>query len=299
MTIKECISFGAKELKNADIEEAEFDALSLLAFVLDENVNLVRLNGFDNVSEDKLATYKEVIARRSNHVPLQHITGIQNFYGYDFIVNENVLVPRFDTENLIEKVLELPFGENVNVLDMCTGSGCIAITLYKEMIKTRKVNVVATDLSIDALLVARENAKKLEAKIKFLQGDLFSALKCNNSSEKNDDISYNSLMEYPTQFDIIVSNPPYIPTKDIEELESEVKLHDPFMALDGDVDGLKFYRNIIKGAKEYLLENGYLAFEIGFDQALAVTELMNHEGFCEVETYKDLAGLDRVVIGHL
>ena len=212
---------------------------------------------------------------RASHVPLQHITGVQEFMGLGFCVNEHVLVPRQDTEVLVESVLEV-LKPGMEVLDMCTGSGCILISLLK-LCGLADVKGVGVDISEEALKVAIRNAEKLGIDAMFLHSDLF---------KKVDGV-----------YDIIVSNPPYIRTTVIEELKEEVKFHDPFIALDGKEDGLYFYRRIVEESPKFLKKCGKLYFEIGHDQGEAVSKVMRDAGFTDVTVKKDLAGLDRVVFG--
>lgn len=190
-----------------------------------------------------------------------------------------MLIPRQDTEILVETVLE-DLEPNMRVLDVCTGSGCILISLLKMLQDGRgqdTVKGVGVDISKEALEVAEKNARKHNTEAVFLQSDLFENVE--------------------GMYDIIVSNPPYIKTEEIEKLEDEVKLYDPMLALDGKEDGLYFYRKIIKESRKYLKKNGKLYFEIGHTQGEEVKTLMEEEGFSDVRVKKDLAGLDRVVYG--
>ena len=215
----------------------------------------------------------ECVDKRCEQIPLQHIIGKANFMGIDFFVNENVLIPRFDTENLVEKVL--PICEGKRVLDMCTGSGCIVLTLAK---LGKVKNAVGVDISEKALEVANKNKEMLSLNnISFLKSDLFEMVK------------------EEERFDIIVSNPPYIPTAEIDKLMVEVKNHDPYIALDGKEDGLFFYRRISKDAKKHLENGGMLALEIGYDQGESVPAILGKDGYKDIKVYKDLSGLDRVV----
>ena len=196
--------------------------------------------------------------------------------GLDFKVNEDVLIPRQDTEILVSEVIKVA-KDGYDILDMCTGSGCIGITLAK---KFPDSNVTGVDISDKALAVAWKNKCNLDAdNIDFIQSDLFAALGADR------------------RYDIIVSNPPYIPTKVIEGLQDEVRLHDPMLALDGTEDGLMFYRRITDKSWDYLKMNGYLCYEIGAEQAADVSDIMKQAGFKDIVVVKDLAGLDRVVMG--
>lgn len=224
------------------------------------------------MTEAEEERYREVLRLRGQRIPLQHITGEQEFMGLVFFVNEHVLIPRQDTEVLVEEALR-HIKDGQKVLDMCTGSGCIIISLAM----FRNITAQAADISKEALKVACVNAKRHEREIRFLESDLFA-----NVEES---------------YDCIVSNPPYIASAEVQYLMPEVRDHEPLSALDGTEDGLYFYREIIKDAKEHLNEEGWLLFEIGWDQGVAVSELMAEAGYKNVEVKKDLAGLDRVVIG--
>lgn len=293
MTLENCLEQGINILQSNNISDAKFDAFALLEYVAGITKSDYFFERNNEISDSYYKRYIELIERRSNRVPLQHITNRQNFFGYDFYVDSNVLIPRQDTEVLIEKMLEAieescneDSSSCISILDMCTGSGCIAITLYNELIKRGfDIDVTATDLSNEALTVAKKNAEDLVGKnaldntFHIIESDLYSNI---NESKK---------------YHVIVSNPPYIPTKDIEELEPEVRDYDPAMALDGDVDGLKFYRQIIEGSKNYLRDKGIIAFEIGYNQGDDVKGLLIDKGYEDIHIYKDLGGLDRVIIG--
>lgn len=225
------------------------------------------------IDDAAVTEYKAMLAKRAEHVPLQHIIGTQEFMGFEFMVNEHVLIPRQDTECLIEEALKrLKKGDTV--LDMCTGSGCIIISLAKNVELSKAVGV---DVSAEALEVAKANAKRNEADVSFRQSDLF----INVRKEK---------------FDMIVSNPPYIESEVIEGLMPEVRDHEPRLALDGGEDGLIFYRRIIDEAGECLKPGGWLLFEIGHNQREAVCKLFEEADYVEISAVRDLAGLDRVCI---
>ena len=213
-----------------------------------------------------------------------NIQFVQEFMGLPFLVNEHVLIPRQDTEVLVEQALcllekEKKHKEIVRILDLCTGSGCILLSMLHYVRRKRKIDIygVGSDISKEALAVAVENAKKLGIEAKFVQGDLFENVE--------------------GSFDMILSNPPYIRTSEIERLQEEVRFHDPIKALDGKEDGLYFYRIIVKESRQYLKRGGWLIFEIGSDQAEAVKTLLQEAGYENIEVKKDLAGLDRVVYG--
>lgn len=273
MNLSEAYEYGKKELSDVGIAEADIDAWYLLEFVTGVTRATYFMDRTKGLAKDDKEAYLSCIAKRSRHIPLQHITGEQEFMGYTFKVNQNVLVPRQDTEVLVETVLRLA-KPHMRILDMCTGSGCILLSLMKLI---PNLIGVGADLSEDALAVAKENAKRLAATPTFIKSDLFDAVE--------------------GTYDVIVSNPPYIPTREIEKLEAEVRLHDPMMALDGSEDGLLFYRRIVDSAGKYINNGGYLCFEIGHDQGMAVRKLMEDAGYQKVTVKKDLAGLDRVVFG--
>lgn len=273
MNLSEAYEYGKKELADAGIAEADIDAWYLLEFVTGVTRAAYFMDRKKELVSGDEEKYLSCIAKRSRHIPLQHITGEQEFMGYTFAVNPNVLVPRQDTEVLVETVLGFAKPQ-MRILDMCTGSGCILISLMKQV---PDLDGVGVDLSEDALAVAMENAKRLAVTPIFVKSDLFDAVQ--------------------GTYDVIVSNPPYIPTSEIEKLEAEVRLHDPMMALDGSDDGLLFYRRIVDNAGQYMNDGGYLCFEIGHDQGVAMRKLMEEAGYQKVTVKKDLAGLDRVVFG--
>ena len=229
------------------------------------------------VSPEDEMLYKKQIARRAEHIPLQHLTGEQEFMGLAFKVNEHVLIPRQDTEVLVEEALNY-VRSGMDILDVCTGSGCILLSVLKLGEKKCRgiLHGTGVDLSREALQVAEENAGRLQVEATFLHSDLFA--------------------EVQGQYDMILSNPPYIEKAVVETLEEEVRIHEPRMALDGGEDGLDFYRKITAESVQYLRKGGRLLFEIGYDQGEAVSALMK-EHFAEVRVIQDLAGLDRVVSG--
>lgn len=267
-------------LAAAGIEEASLDARLLLEHVCGTDRNTLLAHGEREVTEAEYEKYSHLIAERVRHVPLQHLTGEQEFMGLTITVNNKVLVPRQDTEVLVEEVMR-NLHDGMRILDMCTGSGCILLSLLQYSNDCAGVGV---DLSAEALTVAGENYRRLqetrpEMKASFIESDLFA----NVRKEE--------------RYEIIVSNPPYIRTDVIDTLMPEVREHEPLMALDGRADGLYFYREITGQAKEYLQSGGMLFYEIGYDQAEDVCRIMEKEGFREVEVVKDFAGLDRVVYG--
>lgn len=278
---KELLEYGKVRLQEAEIEEYALDAWLLLEYVFQVSRTWYFVHENDMADTEKAEQYLEYIGERSRHVPLQQLTGEAYFYGMKFYVNEDVLIPRQDTEVLVEEVLKLSrtvFPEekrkHLNILDVCTGSGCILLSLLSNL-----ENAVGTgvDLSEKALNVARINGRNLGIQAEWIHSNLFDKVQ--------------------GKYDMIVSNPPYIKTSVIEELMDEVKYHEPKMALDGREDGLYFYRAMIREAEEYLNQGGILAFEIGYDQEEPVSRLMREQGYSQVQVIPDLAGLDRCVTG--
>lgn len=278
MKYLECYKEGCRKLKLAEVPEAELDARLLLEFICGTNRNDLLVHGDREVDADKQAAYEEAIGRRMERIPLQHITGEQDFMGLNFKVNEHVLIPRQDTEILVEEILK-QMQDYSRILDMCTGSGCILISLLHY---NNWCEGVGVDISSSALQVAGENGQRLLAEEKqpvWMESDLFEKVE--------------------GKFDIIVSNPPYIRSAVIETLMPEVKDYEPLSALDGTEDGLYFYREIVKQAPKYLKKEGKLYFEIGHDQGAEVSALLEEAGFQQIQVIKDYAGLDRVVCGIL
>lgn len=278
MTYRECYEQGCRTLQAAGIEEAALDARLLLEAVCGTDRNDLLVHGEQPVAPEAEEKYLNWIRQRAEHIPLQQLTGEQGFMGLTFSVNEHVLIPRQDTEILVEEVLK-ELHDGMRVLDMCTGSGCILLSLLHY---SNDCEGLGVDLSAEALEVAGRNVLKVLTPEKaehahFLQSDLFEKVE--------------------GKFEIIVSNPPYIASAEVEKLMPEVRDHEPRMALDGTEDGLYFYRRIIEEAGKHLVSSGMLFFEIGYDQGQAVSELMRTEGYCEVQVVQDYAGLDRVVLG--
>lgn len=275
MTYKEAIEFGKEQLTSAEILDAQLDARLLLEFVTKVDRTTLFVHSDQSLLEEEEKSYRKLIEDRASHIPLQQLTKVQNFMGFDFFVNEHVLIPRQDTENLVEEAMQ-QLHDGMEVLDLCTGSGCILISLLKYSNDCKGVGV---DLSTKALEVARVNVERfqLEDSVTLLESDLYDKVE--------------------GKFDLIISNPPYIPTEVVKTLMPEVLEHEPWMALDGMEDGLHFYREIIKNAPDYLYRGGKLFFEIGYDQGQSVKQLMEARGFTEVVVKQDYAGLDRVVYG--
>ena len=274
-TYKQLYEYGKAELAEAGIAEAQLDARLLLEYVCGTDHNTLLVHGEREVEEPKSTAYCDLILQRVAHTPLAYIKGTQEFMGLEFSVNKQVLIPNQDTETLVEEAMRL-MHDGMRVLDLCTGSGCIALSLLHY---TNDTSAVATDISEAALTVAVQNAGqlKLTERVSFAETDLFPVQK--------------------EKFDLIVSNPPYIPTEVIETLAPEVKDHEPRLALDGTEDGLSFYRRIIRTAPQWLFESGWLILEIGYDQGEAVSAMMRENGFRDIEVIRDLGGKDRVVTG--
>lgn len=278
MTYRECYEKGSRILNEAGIEESTLDARLLLEAVCGTDRNDLLVHGEQPVEPEAEEKYFGWIGKRAGRIPLQQLTGEQDFMGLTFTVNENVLIPRQDTEILVEEVLK-ELHDGMRILDMCTGSGCILLSLLHY---SNDCEGLGVDLSAEALEVAGRNVLKVLTPEKaehahFLQSDLFEKVE--------------------GKFEIIVSNPPYIASAEVDRLMPEVRDHEPRMALDGTEDGLYFYRRIIEEAGKHLVSSGMLFFEIGYDQGQAVSELMRTEGYCEVQVVQDYAGLDRVVFG--
>lgn len=270
----ELVKRGTQRLAKYDIPGARHDARALFLYVSGFTLAQYAARTTDFADADTAARYLRAVERRAAGEPLQYITGEAPFYGRDFIVNENVLIPRFDTETLVDAALPyLSGGERI--LDLCTGSGCILITLMLE--GPPGLAGTGSDISPGALACARANAERYGAAADFVLSDVFE-----NVSGR---------------YDLITANPPYIRSGDIEGLDREVRDHEPALALDGGEDGLIFYRNIAKGAREHLTEKGVLAFEAGFDQAEDVADILNENKFTDIRILRDQAGRDRVIIG--
>ena len=285
-TFHELLTQGTQLLMNAGIEEARLDAWLLLEYTADISRAWYYAHPESEVNEKIVSEYLSLCQKRAEHIPLQHLTHQACFMGYDFYVDERVLVPRQDTEILAEEALhQLRNMRNPRILDMCTGSGCLLLSLLMELPDATGTGV---DISAAALAVAERNRKNLELEKRavLVQSDTFSG----DYFQKN---SGNISLEY----DMLISNPPYIPTEEIGKLMEEVRFHDPVLALDGREDGLYFYRRITEQAGKYLRPGGWLMYEIGCEQGTDVSAIMQGEGFAEVIVKKDLAGLDRVVIG--
>ena len=287
MTYGELYEYGKRTLEAAGVAEAALDARLLLEYIChtDRNELIVHADRCRSGMEEQF--YRTVIEKRAERVPLQHITGEQEFMGLSFRVNEHTLIPRQDTEILVEEAMR-HLVDGMRILDMCTGSGCILLSLLKY---SNECEGIGVDISEKALEVARETAARLQLSAAFLAGDLFAPLE---SLEAERTVRGG---RHGVLFDMVVANPPYIETGVIAALMPEVRAHEPLAALDGGEDGLSFYRRITTQAPAYMQRGAYLFFEIGCGQAQAVTALMQETGFGGIEVLRDYAGLDRVVYG--
>ena len=275
MNYTEAFLMGMQKLKEAEIGEAQLDARLLLEEICGTDHNTLLCHGDREVSEEEEEQYRKALEQRAVHVPLQHLLGYQDFMGLRFQVNEHVLIPRQDTEILVEEAMRY-LHDGMRILDLCTGSGCILLSLLHY---SNDCEGTGVDISKEALQVAAQNAQALGIKADFLESDLYEKV--------------------TGKFDFLVSNPPYIEREVIPTLMEEVREYDPYIALDGGEDGLDFYRRIIGGAQDYLNRGGQIFLEIGSEQAQAVSELLREAGFKEIDVCKDFAGLDRVVSARL
>ena len=274
MTVREALRTAEGMLQEAQVPDARLDAEYLLAEVLDAPRLLVCLSGETVLTEARLETFFTLVERRKTREPLQYILGTQPFMGFDFLVTPDVLIPRADTEALCEQAL-LYAADGKKVLDLCTGSGALAVAIKK---LSPLCLVTAADISSEALAIAKQNAAMNKADVRFVQGDLWEAV----PNER---------------FSVIVSNPPYIPSGELPALQEEVR-REPSLALDGGADGLNFYRRIIEGAPAHLEAGGALLLETGDGESEAVAQLMVKD-FENIRTVNDLNGLPRVVLGTL
>ena len=292
LPLKELISIGAKQLRDAGVADADIDAKELYCFMQGMNRTDLMLRWQEVLQDNQCEAYFDLIAQRASRMPLQHITGRQEFMGLPFEVNDKVLIPRQDTETMVEDALELmakgtlrgkayddSLKKGGDMLDLCCGSGAIGISIAK---LAKGAHVTCSDLSKEALEVAERNARLNGCKsVKFVESDMFDAF-CGRLGKK--------------KFNLIISNPPYVPPSVIEGLEPEVRDHEPMMALDGGRDGLDFYRIIAAQAPEHLKKGGVLMLEIGFDQREAVQGLIEETGqFEKILGLTDLTGKDRIV----
>lgn len=277
MTIKEALNKGMIILKNNNVESPKLKARLLLQYILKQTRQYIIVYDNKEISKKEQFEYFINIEKLTKGVPLQHITHLQEFMKMDFFVDENVLIPRPDTEILVEEAIKIA-QKNVapKILDLCTGSGAIAISIAKNI---NNADIYAADISEKALDVARKNAERLGVshRIKFIESNLFSKL--------------NKI-----KFDIIVTNPPYIKKEDIQYLSDEVQ-KEPLLALDGGIDGLEFYRNILNQAIDYMKLDSYICMEIGYNQKNEVLEIIKQNGqYTDTYSKKDLHGNDRIIV---
>ena len=265
---------GAARLRDSGVREAELDARLLLEYVCHTDRNTLLAHPEREVSEEERAKFLTLIERREKREPLQYITKEQEFMGLTFETSVNTLIPRQDTECLVEEAMK-NLHDGMAILDVCCGTGCILLSLLHY---SNDCTGVGVDIDANAVSLAKKNAKNLGIDATFAVSDLFEAVE--------------------GTFDLITSNPPYIPTKVIETLDPEVKDYEPVAALDGGEDGLTFYRLIAAKAKQYLKRGGMIFFEIGYDQGEDVSEIMKENGYRHIEVKKDLAGLNRIVSAH-
>ncbi|MCM1189887.1 MAG: peptide chain release factor N(5)-glutamine methyltransferase [bacterium] len=282
---------GKAALTAAGVLEAELDARLLLEHVCGTDRNTLLAHGEREVSDGERERYRSLVGKRADRIPLQYLTGTQDFMGLEFLVSKKALIPRQDTEVLVEEALR-HLHDGMRVLDLCTGSGCILISL---LYYSNNCLGVGTDISEEALQLAVENAKRLLGP-ETLAVQWQDGMACGRCVSFRQSDLFDRVEE---KFDMIVSNPPYIRTEVLPELMPEVREHEPLLALDGGEDGLSFYRRIVRESKKCLMRGGVLLLEIGYDQGEAVAGLMEKENFLEVQVIKDYGGLDRVVCGTL
>lgn len=271
MNIKECLEWGYDKLKN--IDNYRNICINMLAEILAKDNVYIRVHYLDNVDERSVERFKNNIQNFLEGIPIQYINNKAYFMGLEFYVDENVLIPRCDTEILVEEIIKIIKKDSLlKILDLCTGSGAIAISLKKYL---NNIEIMASDISDKALMVAKKNASKIGVDVKFIESDLFNSIN--------------------GKFDLIVSNPPYIKKSVIPSLDKQVR-NEPILALAGGEDGLDFYRKISYDAKKFLNNNGYLCFEIGYDQRKDVEDILLQNGYINIYSKKDYGGNDRIII---
>ncbi len=275
MIIKEALEKASKKLEESNIENPLNEAKYLLKFLLKKD-DIYFITNLNKELDDKvIKEYKNIVKKRCNHIPYSYITGKKEFMGLTFFVNEQTLIPRPETEIIVEYVINHFKNKKLNILEIGVGSGCISISIAKYL---DNVNILGVDINKGAIEIANKNIKynNVENKVKFIKSDLYENVE--------------------GKFDIIISNPPYIKSDVIDTLEDNVKKYEPILALDGGDDGLYFYRKIIENADNFLKDNSYIIFEIGYDQGEDVKNLLVNKQFSEVEIIKDLAGFDRTIV---
>lgn len=270
MTITQLLQYAREQLENANILNSMNEARYMLEALLKVDRNYLFMHGPETVEDVRCEQYRQWVKKRSTHYPMQYIIGEQPFMDFTFYVDENVLIPRQDTEVLVEEAVKY-LSQDMQVLDLCCGSGCIGLSLGR----LTGAHVTLADISEGAIAVTKRNAQRLGLQAGIILSDLFEKIE--------------------QKYDMIVSNPPYIRSDVIPSLMEEVREYEPMLALDGREDGLYFYRRIVDEARKFLNEDGYLLFEIGYDQGDDLREILVGAGYSEIQVLKDLAGLDRVV----
>ena len=281
-TIESLIRWATEDFRGRGIDSPRLDAEVLLAFALKTTRMQLIIDAKRPLGDAELTCFRELVKRRRKKEPVAYVRGEREFYGRNFSVDRRVLVPRPDTETLVEVALKRTahVSMSMRALDLCTGSGCVAITLGRERVTSR---IFATDISGDALDVARKNALRLGAyNVAFVKGDLFVPV---------------SAFAGPARFDVITANPPYIPRAEIDTLMADVRDFEPRLALDGGADGLDLIRRIVADAPRFLAANGTLALEVGAGEAGPVQELFEARGFTSVSATRDYGRIERVVDG--
>lgn len=289
MTNKEVYEYISSKIKNAGIEDFEFESQCIVEDIMGLDRLELALNGDKPADEAKADKAFALVERRISGEPLQYLLGEWEFFGLPFKVGKGVLIPRPDTEILVETVLDhfKRKGKlDPEMIDLCSGSGCIAVAIQKSLPQSK---VTAVELSSEAFPYLTENIRRNKADVKIMKGDVLNGELLRNFADPDDYGEYRKL-------DCIVSNPPYLTEKEMNELQIEVK-HEPETALFGGTDGLKFYRVISCLWKEILADGGLLAFEIGFEQGEAVSDILRKSGYKDIRVIKDLGGNDRVVVG--
>ena len=278
------VNWATEQLAQTGVENARFEAQLLLALALNVSRSTIVAQTYAALTDVQQQRFAELVRQRSQRVPFAYLRGTQEFYGLEFIVTPDVLIPRPETEILVELALAraselLQTQSSVTLADVGTGSGCIPVAILKNQVRAR---AVAVDISPPALKIAEQNARRHEVanRLRLVQADLLS---CAGSEE----------------FDIIVSNPPYIPSRDVEGLQPEVARYEPRLALDGGSDGLTLYRKLAQQAKHALKQNGWLWMEVAQGQARDVGALLQAAGYSKIQTYIDLAGIERIVGGNM
>jgi release factor glutamine methyltransferase len=279
VSIADAIREGAETLSDGGVPDARREAGSLLQHVIDRDRTFMITHAEDLITSVQEQRFREFIARRAEGEPLQYITGRQDFFGLDFEVTKDVLIPRPETELLVETALALidKSSSAPSICDVGTGSGCIAVTLLHE---NQRATAIGIDLSNRAIQVARRNAERhsVAGRISFLLSDCLSGLRADEPL-----------------FDMVVSNPPYVATSAMKGLQREVRDHEPHLALTAGVDGLAIIRRLLRESGAFVKTGGYLLIEIGFDQGEAVAGLVDHGSWTFLDIHKDLQGIPRIV----